>query len=280
MACPEKRTLPRDEKRTLPASDEKRTLRLDQGLSGRLRRAGRVALDLLLPPRCAACDCPVGVHGELCSACFAKTNYITSPLCACCGVPFGSAEQGGTEAVCPGCRELRPVFRQARAALRYDEQARRLILPLKHGDRVELASILAPMMARAGAALLERADVLVPVPLHRRRLFQRKYNQAAVLAYAVGRLAGRPVAPDALVRTRATAPLEDKTPEERGREVGGSFMARPSRLGRIKGRTVLLVDDVMTSGATAGACARALLEAGATAVDVLAAARVPDPRLN
>jgi ComF family protein len=164
--------------------------------------------------------------------------------------------------------------------LRYDDQARRLILPLKHGDRIELAQILAPMMVRAGAALLARTDLLVPVPLHRRRLFERKYNQAAVLAYAVGRLAGCPVLPDALARTRRTAPLDDKSPEERAREVAGSFMVRPSRVERIAGRSVLLVDDVMTSGATANACTAALLEAGALAVDVLVAARVPDPRLN
>jgi predicted amidophosphoribosyltransferase len=173
------------------------------------------------------------------------------------------------------------MFRQARAALRYDEQGRRLILPLKHGDRVELAGILAPMMVRAGSGLLSHgAEVLVPVPLHRRKLFHRKYNQAAVLAFAVGRLAGRSVFPDALVRTRRTAPLDEKSPEERVREVAGSFLVRPSRLGRIAGRTVLLVDDVMTSGATANACAAALLDAGALAVDVLVAARVPDPRLN
>ena len=239
-----------------------------------------MALDLLLPPRCAACDNPVSVQGQLCAACFGGTNFVTAPLCSGCGVPFVSAEQGGPEGLCPGCRAHAPLFGQARAALRYDDQARRLILPLKHGDRVELAQILAPMMVRAGAALLVRSDVLVPVPLHRRRLFERKYNQAAVLAYAVGRLAGRAVAPDALVRTRRTAPLDEKSPEERAREVAGSIVVRPSRVGLVAGRTVLLVDDVMTSGATANACAAALLEAGALAVDVLVAARVPDPRLN
>jgi predicted amidophosphoribosyltransferase len=135
-------------------------------------------------------------------------------------------------------------------------------------------------MLRAGAVLLEHADVLVPVPLHRRRLLQRKYNQAAVLALAVGQLAGRPVVADALLRTRRTAPLDDKSPQERAREVAGSFGVRPSRLKRIVGQTVLLVDDVMTSGSTANACAAVLLAAGATAVDVLLAARVPDPRLN
>ncbi|MEA2738019.1 MAG: hypothetical protein QOH05_1326 [Acetobacteraceae bacterium] len=220
------------------------------------------------------------MQGELCASCFARTNYVTAPLCLRCGVPFASAEQAGAAGSCPACEAHPPLFRQARAALRYDEQARRLILPLKHADRTELAQILAPMMARAGVALLRQADLLVPVPLHRRRLFQRKYNQAAILAYAVGRLADRPVLPDALVRTRMTAPLDEKSPEERAREVAGSFAARPSRISRIAGRTVLLVDDVMTSGATANACAAALLAVGAQAVDVLLAARVPDPRLN
>ncbi len=164
--------------------------------------------------------------------------------------------------------------------MRYDEQARRLILPLKHADRVELAAILAPMMVRAGAVLLEKADLLVPVPLHRRRLFHRKYNQAAILALAIGRLAKLPVQPDALIRTRRTAPLEEKSPEERATEVAGSIAVRASRREAIAGRSVLLIDDVMTSGATGSACAAALLAAGAAAVDVLLAARVPDPRLR
>ena len=215
----------------------------------------------------------------MCAACFAGTNFISTPFCACCGVPFASVKQGGADGLCPGCLEHPPAFGQARAALRYDRQGRRLILPLKHGDRVELASILAPMMARAGVALLARADVLVPVPLHRRRLFQRKYNQAAVLAFAVGRLVDVRVLPDALVRTRRTAPLEEKSPEERAAEVAGSFQVRPSRIGQIANRRVLLIDDVMTSGATANACAAVLLDAGAAGVDVLLAARVPDPRL-
>lgn len=234
----------------------------------------------MLPPRCAACDNPVAGQGQLCPDCFGRTHFITTPFCARCGVPFASVEQGGADAECPGCRERPPGFRQARAALRYDEQARRLILPLKHGDRLEVAAILAPMMVRAGAPLLQRADVLVPVPLHRRRLFQRTYNQAAVLAFAVGRLAERPVSPDALTRTRRTVALDDKSPEERAREVAGAMRVRSSRRERVLGRTVLLIDDVMTSGATANACAAALLDAGASAVDVLVAARVPDPRLN
>ena len=182
--------------------------------------------------------------------------------------------------LCPACRAAPPVFERARAALRYDAQARRLILPFKHADRTEMAATLAPHMARAGAVLLREADVLVPVPLHRARLFRRRYNQAALLAQALARIAGRPAVPDALLRHRATASLGDKSAAERAAEVAGAFAVRPSRVIAWPDKRVLLIDDVMTSGATANACAGALLAAGAAAVDVLVAARVPDPRLN
>lgn len=172
------------------------------------------------------------------------------------------------------------MFRRARAALRYDEAARRLILPFKHADRVELSSVLAGYMERAGAELLAAADVLVPVPLHRARLFGRRYNQAALLARALGRAARRPVVLDALRRVRGTTPLGAKSAEERAAVLTGAIEMRPSRLAGMTGRRVLLVDDVMTSGATANACAAVLLAAGAVSVDVLAAARVPDPRLG
>jgi len=135
-------------------------------------------------------------------------------------------------------------------------------------------------MARAGAALLREADLLVPVPLHRARLFRRRYNQAALLAKAVGRIAERPCLPDALVRVRATASLGEKSAAERAAEVAGAFAVRPSRAARLLDKRVLLVDDVVTSGATANVCAEVLLAAGVSSVDVLAAARVPDPRLN
>lgn len=237
-------------------------------------------LDLLLPPQCVACDQPVEAPGQLCAACFRQTGFITEPFCARCGVPFASAALGGTDRLCPSCRAAPPVFQRARAALRYDAQGRRLILPFKHADRTELAATLAPHMARAGAVLLREADVLVPVPLHRARLFLRRYNQAALLARAVGRIAGLPAMLDALLRQRATASLGEKSAAERAAEVADAFAVRSSRATRLVGKRALLIDDVMTSGATANACAAALLAAGATAVDVLVAARVPDPRLN
>ncbi|WP_408904041.1 double zinc ribbon domain-containing protein [Rhodopila sp.] len=241
-----------------------------------LRRAGTRTLDTLLPPQCPVCGSAVDRQGALCAGCFARINFVTPPFCERCGVPFAAHQAGA----CPACTDHPPVFRQARAALRYDRQSRDLILPFKHADRLELAPVLAAMMARAGAALLARAEVLVPVPLHRRRLFHRRYNQAAVLAGLLGRSVGVPALLDGLVRQHETESLDDKSPQERALAVAGAFAVRGARVERVRGRTVLLVDDVMTSGATANGCARALLDAGAAAVDVLVAARVPDPRLS
>ena len=243
-------------------------------------RAARALFDVLLPPRCALCGAEVDRQGLLCADCFRQTGFISEPVCARCGVPFDSAEAGGAERLCPACREEPPVFDRARAALRYDAQGRRLILPFKHGDRTELTTVLAPQMARAGTALLKAADVLVPVPLHRWRLFHRRYNQAALLAKALGRMAGRRCVPDALKRVRSTAPLGERSAAERAAEVADAFAVRSNRARLVRNQRVLLIDDVMTSGATANGCARALLAAGATSVDVLVAARVPDPRLH
>jgi ComF family protein len=235
------------------------------------------ALDVLLPPRCTRCGAEgVQSHGLLCGGCFQGISLISAPLCSRCGVPFAAAALGP---VCPACQTTPPRYEQARAALRYDDGARQLILPLKHADRVDLAAGLVPFMVCAGRDVIEAADVIVPVPLHRARLRRRKYNQAGLLARGVARHARRPAVLDALLRTRGTMPLGGKTAAERAAELAGAFMVRPSRVRALAGRRVLLVDDVMTSGATANACAEALLMAGAYAVNVLTAARVPDPRL-
>jgi ComF family protein len=244
------------------------------------RRGVGLLLDVLLPPQCLTCDAPVGAPGQFCAACFRRTGFVTDPCCACCGRPFGSAMQGGASGLCTDCREHPPAWGTARAALRYDDQARRILLPFKHGDRIETVRALAPHMARAGAALLAAADWLVPVPLHRRRLLSRRYNQSALLAQHLSRLSGRPAVLDGLRRTRATPSLGHKTGTERRAEVADAFAVRPSRQGRFADSRVLLIDDVMTSGATADACARALLAAGVARVDVLVAARVADARLE
>ncbi len=240
-----------------------------------LRRLGESTLDLLLPPTCSACDAPVLRQGTLCSACFQQMQFIADPCCDGCGMPFAAEALAGPERRCQQCQDAPPLFRSARAAFVYGEGVRHLILPLKHGDQPALADVLAPRMAHAGAALLRDHPLLVPVPLHRMRLFRRRYNQAALLAWAIGKLTGCPVCPDALRRTRATPSLDHRGAEERRLAVAGAFDARPSRVPAIAGQRVVLVDDVMTSGATANACAAVLLAAGAMSVDVLVAARVP-----
>jgi len=242
---------------------------------GRLLTA---ALDLLLPPGCAACGAPVDAVGLLCADCFDDLNPIGEPYCGCCGTPFELAWHAAEGGLCQRCLDSPPSFERARAALSYDTGSRQLVLPFKHGDRTELGPLLARLMARAGAPLLADCDLIVPVPLHRTRLFARRYNQAALLARALGRASDRPALLDALRRVSATESLGGKSAAERREEVAGAFAVRRGHASRIDGRRVLVVDDVMTSGATIDECARCLLEAGAAAVDALVAARVPDPR--
>ena len=238
--------------------------------------AARAVLDLLLPPHCLTCDAPVDAPGRFCPDCFRQAFFITEPFCARCGVPFEHAGQGGRDRLCPACRAHPPPWDRARGALRYDAHSRRVVLPFKHADRTERADALAPLMARAGTLLLREAQVIVPVPLHRRRLIARRYNQAALLARALSRLSGVPSVPDALLRTHPTVPLGELSAAARAEVLKDVFALRPGRTGRIAGRRVLLVDDILTTGATCVACAAALLAAGARAVDVLVAARVPD----
>lgn len=238
------------------------------------RRAGKFALDLLLPPHCLTCDQPVGAPGQFCPRCFEQTHFITAPCCTRCGVPFETAERGGHSGTCPNCLADPPPWGEARAALRYDAQAKRLILPFKYGDRVENARALAAMMARAGGPLLREADWLVPVPLHRSRMLSRRYNQAALLSRALSRLSGRPTLLDGLRRVRSTSPLAEMSPARRSAEMEAAIAVRATRRPAIDGARLLLIDDVLTSGATARACVAALLAAGASRVDVLAAARV------
>lgn len=232
--------------------------------------AARAVLNALLPPHCLTCDTLVGGPGQLCPDCFRATTFISAPHCRSCGRAFPHAAHTSL-AICDDCAAAPPPWGEARAALTYDAQSRQLILPFKHADRPELAHALARMMARAGAALLSRADLLVPVPLHRFRLLGRRYNQSALLAQSLQRLSGVRAAPDALRRTRATKSLGTLSAEARARMLAGAIAVRRPAI--IAGRRVLLVDDVLTTGATARDCTRALLEAGAAGVDLLVAAR-------
>lgn len=249
-------------------------------LRTRLSGAWAVTIDTLLPPRCLACGCTVERPGALCPDCWRTIEFASPPHCACCGYPF--AYDLGPATLCGACsRQARP-YDKARFVMRYDDSSRGLILGFKHGDRTEAAPVFAAWMRRAGAELLERADLIAPVPLHRWRLLSRRFNQSALLALALGSQCQVPVVPDLLLRRRNTPTQGSLSASARRRNVAGAFELGPSARPLIEGKRVLLIDDVLTTGATVEACAKLLRRRGAASVDVLVLARVlrPDRAAN
>jgi ComF family protein len=240
-----------------------------------LRRGTGWFVDSLLPPRCLGCGTIVGSDGLLCAPCWAALAFLGPPQCARCGVPFPA--DTGEGALCAACLAEPPAYFAARAALVYDDASRPLVLGFKHGDRTHAAPAFARWMARAGAGLLAEAEIVVPVPLHRWRLLARRYNQSALLARELGRQAGLAIAVDALARTRPTPSQGGLGRAARFENVRGAFAVRPRSRAAIEDRHVLLVDDVLTTGATVEACSKALIRAGAGAVSVLTLARVNGP---
>lgn len=238
-------------------------------------RLGNALLNLVLPPRCLACGVVVALPHTLCGGCWSRLAFLVEPLCRVCGQPFAAVTEPGT--TCAACVYPHRAFHRVRAAVAYDDGSKRLILALKHGDRTDIVPAFAGWMAKAGAGLLEDADLLVPVPLHWTRLWTRRYNQAALLARATGSLSGRPVDCRLLVRGKRTPPLGTSGPAARAETVRGAFAVPKTLQSRIAARRVLLVDDVFTTGSTAEQCALTLLRAGAASVDVLALARVVRP---
>ncbi|MEM1236987.1 MAG: ComF family protein [Pseudomonadota bacterium] len=228
-------------------------------------------LGLVYPPQCMSCEELVDGDQGLCGPCWRDTPFISGAICDCCGAPLmgGFATERAT---CDECLvEPRP-WSQGRAALVYRDRARRMVLGLKHGGKEEIVGPAAAWMAQAGREILTSRSLIVPVPLHWSRLVKRRYNQAALLAKATADAAGCEVSLDALKRTRATQSLDHMSPDDRFSVLSGSISAGPS--GEfLKGRDVVLLDDVMTSGATYAAATDAALRLGASRVDVLTLAR-------
>ena len=233
---------------------------------------------LLLPQRCIQCAATVPEPGGLCAACWRGLTFLDSQVCQRCGLPFESEADMGEGALCLSCIARPPVYDRALAAAAYDDASRALVLALKHADRTDTAPALAGWLARAGAPLKADCDLIVPVPLHRRRLWRRRYNQAALLAGLLAATWDKPWDGNLLLRVRATPRQGRLSPAGRRRNMQGAFAVTSRAATQIKGKRILLVDDVLTTGATAEACARTLKKAGAAAVFLLTLARVARPR--
>jgi ComF family protein len=236
------------------------------------RRCGGAALDLLFPPSCLNCRKAVAEHGGLCPECWSGVAFIERPFCERLGTPL--ARDMGAGALSLEALASPPAFARARAVARFDSPAARALAHrLKYGDRLELAEPIGRWMARAGAELLAEADLIAPIPLHRLRLVARGFNQSAALAQVVSRLSGVPLEPQALTRVKATSPQVGLTRAQRADNLSGAFAVEDRLKPAVAGRNILLIDDVLTTGATANAASRALLRAGAARVDLLVFAR-------
>jgi ComF family protein len=231
----------------------------------------RIVRDLSLPPRCPGCGAIVPDDHRFCADCWASLHFIGEPWCAGCNAPF--AYDRGAGALCGSCLASPPRHAGVRAAVAYGPVARTLALRLKYGGRAAFAETAARRMARL---MPTDTELLVPVPLHRWRLWSRGFNQAALIAARLAALGRVPHDPLVLRRVRATQVLRAMNPRQRAKAVAGAFAIDPKRQDRLRARHVVLVDDVYTSGATTDACTRALLRAGAMKVTILCWARVLD----
>lgn len=251
------------------ASRAARTLAALRSWPGRL---GAAAVALVYPASCIACRAATANAQGLCPQCWGGLSFIERPYCERLGTPF--AIDLGEGLISPAAMADPPVFARARAVCRFDGTARDLVHRLKYGDRTDLALTLGRMMSLAGRDLLTEADLVVPVPLHRTRLWRRRFNQSMALALALARPGSVNLAPSALVRVKRTRQQIGLTRAQRADNLQGAFRVPPAQRPLVERRRVLLVDDVLTTGSTANAAARALLRGGARAVDVLTFARV------
>lgn len=232
-------------------------------------------VDFLTPPLCLSCQVPVTSGASLCLTCWQKLQFLDDPVCDVLGTPFAYDE--GEGAVSPAAIADPPSWDKARAVVAFDDASAHLVHMLKYNDRQEAGLAMARMMMGAGRKLLPETDVILPVPLHRKRLWQRRFNQAAFLSQKLAEASGKPWLHDVLLRIEATLSQVGLDAASRHKNVRHAFEVPPEKRPLIEGKSVLLVDDVRTTGATANACAETLKKAGAAQVNVLSFALVLEP---
>lgn len=226
----------------------------------------------IYPSQCVACDAPTEDDYGLCGTCWRDTHFIGATICNKCGTPL-PGDQVADDLICDDCMTIARPWDRGLSVLAYTGIGRKLVLQLKHGDRTDLAQPVGRWLARAAKPLLNEDTLIVPVPLHRVRLIRRRYNQSAVLVNVLGGLLQRETCVDGLIRSRNTAPLKGHSRDARFAAMSAAIQPNPSQRFRLKGRPILLIDDVMTSGATLAACTEACMSVGARSVDILTLAR-------
>lgn len=239
---------------------------------------GNKILNALLPSRCIVTGEIVEAQGMVSPKAWGALNFIGDPYCYRCGFPFDfDTGAKGADNICAGCQKNPPIFNRARAALIYDDASRNIILAFKHADQTQSVPVFIPWLNRVGKDIFDQADYLVPVPLHRWRIWRRRFNQAALIAKYLSSDIKVETLLDALERNRATVTQGHLQARERSKNVKNAFRVNPKRLRQIRGKNIILIDDVYTTGATVSECAKVLLKGGAANVDILTLARVVKP---
>ena len=252
-------------------------------MKAKIKEIADLALDTILPPRCVVTGQMVDKQGMVAPDAWAEMDFINNPICTKCGIPFGFETSGMNDIAgietdggmqCLSCIDYPPPFDSARAALKYNDHSRDLILGFKHADQTHAALAFVPWLKMAGAEMLEEADMLIPVPLHRWRLLKRRYNQSAIMAHFLHKETHIPVLYEGLVRVRHTETQGHLSFAERRKNVKRAFVVNEKYQDEVKDKMVILLDDVYTTGATAKECTKALKKAGAKEVHILTLARV------
>ena len=234
----------------------------------------RTIVDFVLPPQCPVCKSIIHEQGSLCGGCWNGLEIVAAPVCDRLGIPFALPAPPGTVSL--DAMTNPPVYDRARCAVLFNAQARQLVHGLKYRDRQDYALPMARMMVGAGRELLDEADFVVPVPLHWRRLWSRRFNQSLQLAEQISRIGHKTLLYDGLTRTRATPQQVGLTSRQRQRNVAGAFTVSTRHAATIRGCRIVLIDDVLTTGATVNAASRTLLKVGASQVDILVFAQVAE----